>query len=124
MQSQDFRDKKRPDGNGRGERLDDNSAPPIDRALILRCVRLEASVEEQDELRRLTHSYKSWQDALDATYREEDERAECEGFSEEDLRVLEKWPSEDASLTREERGEAAWKEIKEAVSKPSLDSED
>jgi hypothetical protein len=124
MQNQDFRDKRGPDGNGRGERLEENTAPPIDRALILRCVRLEASPEEQDELRRLTHAYKNWQDALDAAYREEDERAEREGFSEEDRRGVEKWLWEDANLTRAERGEAAWKEAKEVLGKRSANSEE
>jgi hypothetical protein len=123
MQSRDFRDKKRPDREGRGEHLDENAAPPIDRELILRCVRLKASEEEQGELRRLTRSYKSWKDALDATYREEDARAEREGFAEDDLRGVEKWQWEDANLTREERGEAAWNEVKEAMRRRSANSE-
>jgi hypothetical protein len=124
MQSQDSRNKKRPDGNGPTERLDENTAPPIDRELILRCVRLEASPEEQDELRRLTHAYRSWQDALDAAYCEEDARAEREGFSEEDRRGVDKWLWEDANLTRAERGEAAWKEVQEALRERPANSEE
>jgi hypothetical protein len=119
MQSHDSRDKKRPGGEG----LDKANAPPIDRGLILRCVRLEASAEEQDELRRFTRSFKTWQDALDATYREEDARAEREGFAEEDRRGVEKWLWEDANLTRAERGEAAWNEVKEAMGRPSANPE-
>jgi hypothetical protein len=57
--------------------LDENTAPPIDdeaRKLIRRCVRLEASADEQDRLRLLAYSYLSWRNALAAAYREEDER--------------------------------------------------
>jgi hypothetical protein len=61
--------------------LDENTEPAVDdeaREFIRRCVRMEATGDEQDKLRHLARSYMSWRDALAAAYREEDDRAEGE----------------------------------------------
>jgi hypothetical protein len=114
MQSPDFGDRKGPASNEQGEQLDETAAPPIDQELILRCVRLEASADEQQELRRLTETHQSWKDALDATYRAEDERAERAGLSEEDKRFQEE-VSEVDRLPDGERAAAAREFLRKKV---------
>jgi hypothetical protein len=123
MHDRDFRERNEADKAG-SEKLDrhrlfedarvtDKKEPPVDRELILRCVRLEASVEEQEKLRRFTQLHKSWQDAFEAAYRAEDQRAERDGLTEEEQRFLNERLWEDAHLSPEERQAAFWKLVRE-----------